>query len=368
MVGRAGLVSATRARVQEHLAAAVEGGALPGGVILVGDRVGPWPAIVAGVRRYGGEAVTADTRYDLASVTKVVGCLSGLLRLADAGEVHLSDTVGQFLGDVGADGSCGLGGVTLEALATHTSGLPASRPLAPDGIGRERAVRQALATPLDGLPGTYVYSDLGVIVLTTVLERVASERIDRFLTREVFGPLGMASTGYGPLPAGTPVAATEHDPERGGVQEGSVHDENAWGLEGVSGHAGLFAPASDLQRFAHAWLTLEAPFASRAWLEEALADRSRGEGPRRGLLWHLSQPDWHFGPATTPAAYGHTGFTGTSVVIDPGRGWSVVLLTNRVHPTRERTEPIARLRRQVHTTVSRAFAEAEARPGAGWNR
>ena len=359
MIDRAGLVAATRAELQERLSAVVEAGAIPGGVILVGDRMGAWPPIVAGVRRYGGDAVTPDTRYDLASVTKVVGCLSGLLRLLDAGEVRLADTVGRVLGDPGPGLSAGIRDTTLEALATHASGLPASRRLVPDGVSRERALAQALSTSLAGPPGGYTYSDLGVIVLTTVLERVAGERIDGFLEREVFAPLGMVSTRYGPLPAGTPVAATEDDPARGGVQEGSVHDENTWAMEGVSGHAGLFAPASDLQRFTQAWLTLSAPFASRAWLQEALVDRSGGEGPRRGLLWHLSQPDWLFGPATTPSAFGHTGFTGTSLVVDPERGWAVVLLTNRVHPTRERTEPIAGLRRQVHTAVSRAFAEAE---------
>lgn len=348
-----------RERLVEALSQAVADGTVPGGVALVGSAEARWAPVVAGVRRYGGEAVTADTRYDLASLTKVVGCLSALLRLLDAGELRLGDSVRRFFSNAGWFGEPSLGDVTIEELATHTSGIPAWRPLFALAADRRMAVANVLQSSLDEVRGRYLYSDLGVITLTAVVERVTGERIDAFLTREVFAPLGMRDTGYGPLPASVPVAATEDDGLRGGVLEGVVHDENAWIMAGVSGHAGLFAPAADLLALGQAWLRLDAPFASAAWLREALEDRSRGEGPRRGLLWRLAQPDWPFGGAGSPRAFGHTGFTGTSLVIDPVQGWATVLLTNRVHPSRQRGERINELRARVHAVVAEAFEGAQ---------
>jgi serine-type D-Ala-D-Ala carboxypeptidase len=350
---------ALSARLAATLAGAVADGTVPGGVVLVGDAAGRQAGAVAGVRRYGGEAVTEDTRYDLASLTKVVGCLSGLLRLLDAGEVQLADPVRRFFSNAGWFREPSLGDVSLEALATHASGLAAWRPLFAEVASRRQGLASVLQSALEGPGGDYLYSDLGVMVLTAVLERVAGERLDTFLAREVFTPLGMPGTGYGPLAPELPVAATEDDGLRGGLLQGIVHDENAWVLDGVSGHAGLFAPAADLLAFGRAWLRLDAPFTSRAWLRAALEDRSRGEGPRRGLLWRLAQPDWPFGPACSAAAFGHTGFTGTSLVVDPELGWVTVLLTNRVHPSRERGQDIDVLRARVHAIVAEAYAGRE---------
>jgi CubicO group peptidase (beta-lactamase class C family) len=349
-----------RAAVAAALEAAVAGGTVPGGVVLVAGDDHVWEPVVAGVRRYGGERVTHDTRYDLASLTKVVGCLSALLHLLDAGALSLDDRVRTFFSNAGWFQEPSLGDVRLEALATHVAGLPAWSPLFAEVSNRRMGLAKVLQTPLEGPAGRFLYSDLGVIVLTAVIERVAGERIDALLDRAVFAPLGMDRTGYGPLEPGVPVAATEDDGLRGGVLEGVVHDENAWALEGVSGHAGLFAPAADLLAFGRAWLRLEAPFASQATLRSALRDRSGGEGPRRGLLWRLREPDDFFGPGTTDDAFGHTGFTGTSLVVEPRQGWTAVLLTNRVHPTREAGAGIDELRRRVHRLVAEAFGgEAE---------
>ncbi len=345
-----------RAHVEARLGRAAADGTVPGGVALIAGVEGAWEPVVAGVRRYGGEPVTADTRYDLASVTKVVGCLSALLRLLDAGELRLDDPLRRFFSNAGWFQQPSLGDVTVAALATHRSGLPAWRPLFASAADRRMALAQVLQTPLEPTSDGFVYSDLGVMALTAVIERVAGERLDAFLRREVFEPLGMRSTGYGPLPPATPVAATEDDGLRGGVLEGVVHDENAWILDGVSGHAGLFAPAADLLAYGRAWLRLDAPFASEDWLRAALQDRSGGEGPRRGLLWRLAQPDWSFGAAGTADAFGHTGFTGTSLVIEPRQGWVAVLLTNRVHPHRDRGSGIEELRRDLHRIVAGAFA------------
>jgi CubicO group peptidase (beta-lactamase class C family) len=350
-----------RAAVAAALEAAVADGTVPGGVILVAGADHVWEPVIAGVRRYGGERVTADTRYDLASLTKVVGCLSALLRLLDAGALRLEDRVRRFFSNAGWFQEPSLGDVSLEALATHVSGLPAWRPLFTQAADRRMGVAGVLQTPLEAHAGRYRYSDLGVIALTAVIERVAGERIDALLAREVFAPLGMERTGYGPLDPGLPVAATEDDGLRGGVLQGVVHDENAWALEGVSGHAGLFAPAADVIALGRAWLRLQAPFASEGVLRAALLDRSGGEGPRRGLLWRLREADWPFGPEATEAAFGHTGFTGTSLVVEPRQGWTAALLTNRVHPTREAGAGIEGLRRRVHGLVAGAFDEEAVR-------
>src|SRR5690606_3992555 len=146
-------------------------------------------------------------------------------------------------------------------------------------------------------------------VLGAIIERVTGERLDALAQRLVFAPLGMTATSYGPLPPGSDVAATEDDGWRGGVLRGEVHDENASVMDGVSAHAGLFGTAADVGIYARAWLTLDAPFASREWLERANHDRSHGSGPPRGLLWRLHSENWPIGESMSAAAYGHTGFT-----------------------------------------------------------
>jgi CubicO group peptidase (beta-lactamase class C family) len=349
------LVRPGREALRALLDAAVAEGVIPGGVALVGTADDAWEPVAVGVRRYGGAPADPQTRYDLASLTKVVGGLPALLRLLDAGEIALSDPVRRFFSNAGWFQTPSLADVTVEDLALHRAGLPAWTPLFALTSERRTAVAQVLQSPLSEPAGRFLYSDLGVIALGAIVERVSGERLDAFLEREVFAPLGMRDTGYGPLDASLPVAATEDDGLRGGVLEGVVHDENAWALDGVSAHAGLFGTARDLLAYGRAWLGGAPPFASEAWRVEALRDRSDGEGPRRGLLWRLFEPGWMFGERVSPAAFGHTGFTGTSLVVDPGRGWVSVLLTNRVHPSRERGQGIAELRRAVHDAVAEAF-------------
>lgn len=346
-----------REAVAAQVLASVEAGAVPGAVILVGDAERSWEPIVAGVRRLSGPSVTPDTRFDLASLTKVVGCLPLLLRFLEAGELRLDDTVRRFFHNAGWFQAPSLADVTLEDLATHRSGLPAWKPLFATVPDRRTAVANTLQTELSGAAGSYVYSDLGVMVLTAVLERVAGERLDAVLEREVLTPLRMRHTGYGPVAAGVPVAATEDDGLRGGVLEGVVHDENAWIMDGVSGHAGLFGTAEDLLLYGRAWLLREAPFAAGDWLDQAVRDRSQGDGPRRGLLWRLAEPGWAFGQGPSAGAYGHTGFTGTSLCIDPEQGWICVMLTNRVHPDRASGEGVTELRWVVHEAIAEAHAQ-----------
>ncbi len=331
----------------------------PGAVLQVAGRDGHGAVIARGAVAYGGAAVSASTRYDLASLTKVTACLPSLLSLVQAGEVALSDRVERFFSNAGWMQEPSLGAVTILDLVLHRSGLPAWRPLFALTNDRRVAVANALQSSLTEPAGAHLYSDIGVIVLTAIVERVTGKRIDEYAEEVVFAPLGMSNTGYGPLVTeggvAPDVAATEDDGLRG-LLSGRVHDENADALGGVSGHAGLFGPAGDLTRYAQAWLRLEAPFAGADVLRSAIIDLSGGEGPRRGVLWRCADADWPFGPGPSPQAYGHTGFTGTSIVIDPGRGWAVVLLTNRVHPRRGSSEGVMRLRRAVHAAVAEAFA------------
>lgn len=340
---------------------AVADGVTPGAVVALIDRDGALGIQHAGRRRDGGDPVTPDTRYDLASLTKVVATLPSVLRLVAAGELALDDTVGRFFSNAGWFQSPSLADVTVRSLLTHSAGLPAWRPLFAELSERRTALAAVLQSPV-GRPGDVVYSDLGFMLLGAIVERVAHERLDAFARRELFEPLGMAATGFGPL-SGVPVAATEDCGWRDRVLEGEVHDENAVVWDGVAGHAGLFGTAEDLARYAHAWLVADPRLGSVDLQAEATRVQARTpEGALRGLGWALAPA------AGTVAAeegfmgvgaqgFGHTGFTGTSLWIDPLAGIAVVLLTNRVHPRRGPPAAIQRLRRDVHAAVRAALEE-----------
>lgn len=330
----------------------------PGAVLRVTGVDGELSTVVVGARSYDGPAVTTDTRYDLASLTKVIGCLPVLLHLLEAGEINLDDKVSKYFANAGWFQEQSLGDVSIEELTLHSSGLPAWTPLFAWVSNRKTATANVLQTGLTGVRGAYDYSDLGVMVLGAIIERVTGERLDALAKRLVFEPLGMTATGYGPLPPGSNVAATEDDGWRGGVLQGEVHDENASVMDGVSAHAGLFGTAADVGAYARAWLTLDAPFATKAWLEKANHDRSQGSGPPRGILWRLHSDNWPIGKAMSAAAYGHTGFTGTSLIVEPQQHWTCVLLTNRVHPRRANADGVMALRREVHALVARTFGGA----------
>jgi len=333
---------------------AVVAGVAPGAVAAVVDRAGASEIAAVGLRRLDGPEVTPDTRYDLASLTKVVATLPSVLRLVAAGEVGLDDPVGRFFSSAGWFRQPSLAEASVRSLLTHASGLPAWRPLFAEVSERRTALAAVLQSRLEQ-PGEVVYSDLGFMLLGALVERVAHERLDAFAAREVFVPLGMADTRFGPL-AGVPVAATEDCGWRDRVLEGEVHDENAAVWEGVAGHAGLFGTAADLARYAHAWLTCDPrlgpePLLAEATREQAIAGDGTAAGARRGLGWALAGPNGFAGAGA--CGYGHTGFTGTSLWVDPGAGHAVVLLSNRVHPRRGPPEAIHRLRVAFHETVRR---------------
>ncbi len=347
-----------RSAASEVLGRAAAARVTPGAVLAVGTSEAVWQPLASGSLTYDGEAVTPDTLYDLASLTKVVACLPALLKLLDAGEITLDQTVRHFFSNAGWFQEPSLGDVTLEELTLHSSGLPAWTPLFAWVSGRDAQRANVLQSSLSGTRGEYDYSDLGVMILGMVIERVTGEPLDAFVAREVFAPLGMHSVRYGPLPPGSRVAPTEDDGWRGRLLAGEVHDENAWSMGGVSAHAGLFGTVSDVLRYARAWLRQEVPFCGPEWLREAVRDRSRGAGPPRGILWRLNSDNWPVGKAMSDSAYGHTGFTGTSILVDPVQDWACVLLTNRVHPRRGSADGVMALRREIHALVAETFGAA----------
>jgi serine-type D-Ala-D-Ala carboxypeptidase len=293
--------------------------------------------------------VERETIYDLASLTKVVATLPAVLKLVGMNEFGLGARVGSFFSNAGWLQSPSLADATVGELLAHTSGLPAWRPLFAWAERRETAIANVLQTEL-ARPGSYLYSDLGFIALGAIVERVTGERLDAFVQAQLFKPLGMTSTRFGPIAAGD-VAATEDCSWRNERLQGVVHDENAYILNGVAGHAGLFGSADDLATYAQAWLELDDRLAPAELLRLATSERLRSGNDRRGLGWVLWTESSSAGRYASPAAYGHTGFTGTSLWIDPARDWFAVLLTNRVHPVRGSGEAIHALRVAFHEAL-----------------
>ena len=264
-----------------------------------------------------------DTVFDVASITKVFTSLT-LAALVDRGDVALGEPVRAYLpGFVGKDA------ITVRHLALHTSGLPWWLPLWSDWPDRAARLDAVLRCPLEAPAGTrYTYSDLNLITLQLVLEAVAGDGLAELVRAHVTGPIGMSRTGFGPVEPSL-CAATEDEVDAGrGVVRGEVHDENAWSLGGVSGHAGIFSTAHDLGLLGQAVLD---GFGGR-WARDDLSSGATGE--QHSLVFELDRPAW-MGGLAGPRTMGHTGFTGTSLVIDPDRQAVAVLLTNRVHPTRE---------------------------------
>jgi CubicO group peptidase (beta-lactamase class C family) len=325
--------------------------AFPGAVLAVGQR--DTTLLLAAVGHYGAQdprPVTPATVYDLASLTKVIGLTTAVMMLVDSGKLDLDAPVQRYLPAFQGPGK---ERVTIRHLLTHSSGLPAWRPLYAESATREQALALVDTTALLRQPGdTFVYSDLGAIVLTQVVESLSGERIDAFLADRLFGPLEMRSTRYLPPQSWRPrVAPTETDTVfRHRALWGEVHDENAGRLGGVSGHAGLFSTAPDLTRFAQWLLEARRPQLSQQLLLEFTRRQNIPPGSSRALGWDTPSENSSAGTKLGPHAFGHTGFTGTSIWLDPDRGVFIILLTNRVHPTRANTR-ILQVRRRVADLV-----------------
>jgi serine-type D-Ala-D-Ala carboxypeptidase len=339
--------------VMAFVDSAVAAGAAPGAVLAVTYR---GTRFVHGTGRLGLDDATrpeGTTIYDLASLTKVIGLATAAMLAVGDGKLDLDAPVRRYVpGFTGLDKDR----VTVRMLLAHAGGLRGWRPLFREVATRQEAFGLATTTPLDSLPGTVeLYSDLGAIVLTQALEGIYHERLDSLLHRRVFGPLGMTSTRYLP-PASwrARVAPTELDPWRGRVLQGEVHDENAALMDGVSGHAGLFGSAEDLLTFAE-WMidgwsggqagrrsesestnpTSARPTVRPATVREFTRRHTLVPGSSRALGWDTPGEGGSAGTLLSRRSFGHTGFTGTSLWIDPEHHLAIVLLSNRVHPTRD---------------------------------
>ncbi|MBB5833134.1 serine hydrolase [Brachybacterium aquaticum] len=312
-----------------------------------------------------------DTLYDLASISKIFTA-TAVMQLVEQGRLGLEDTVASHLPRFAENGK---GEVTVQQLLTHVGGLPAFINLYsayPDIPSRLDAVLTVAPT---SAPGTrYVYSDLGLITLGLIVEKLSGQSLDAYVREHITAPLGVDDTMYNPPAELLPrIAATEYVEYYGRLVHGHVHDENAYSLGGVAGHAGVFSTADDLAVFAQMFLgggryggaeilraeTVQSMFTDR------IAEVTGVGGARRGLGPELEAWYYHAG-LTSPYSGVHTGFTGMSLVIDPLTETVVILLTNSVHPTREWSTTSV-TRREVSTCVARALGLVPREVRDGWH-
>lgn len=335
--------------------------AFPGAVLAVGQH-GRLLALKAFGRidsSADAPPMPVDALFDLASLTKVIGTTTAAEILYDRGKLDLDAPVVRYLPEFG--GTPGHDAITVRALLTHSSGLKQSGLLWQHAADREGILRQIDSMAAPNPPGAlYVYQDFNMILMGEIVERLSGLPLDRFLHKEVFGPLGMKDTGFRPSQDQLPrIAPTEQDDSfRHMLVRGVVHDENAFVMGGVAGHAGLFSTARDLARLAQLYLdggTYRGKRLIRASTIRLFATKQdMPPGSSRTLGWDTPTPGGLFGPLASPRALIHTGFTGTSIYIDPDRDAFVILLTNRVNPTRA-NQLISQARPAIHTAVLAAL-------------
>jgi serine-type D-Ala-D-Ala carboxypeptidase len=345
------------------LTASVRDSAFPGAYVVIGDTRGTLAEHGAGRLDWKAKSPrpSATTLWDLASLTKVVGTTTAFAQLVERGLVDLDAPVQRYVSDwIGP----GKDSVTVRHLLTHTSGLPSFKPYDQQTHNPDSLATLLFSTPLERRPGErMVYSDIGAHMLGVIIERVTGQRIDAYLKANVFAPMKMSETMYNPPKRLVKrVAPTELQAERGGLVHGAVHDERAFYIGGIAPHAGLFSTGRDLSRFATAMLRGGTLDGRRILTRETIALFSSyvdSTFSNRGLGWQ--KPDMETMPYKTPSAawagqfmshraYGHTGFTGTSIAIDPKLDLYIILLSNRVNPTRNNPR-ITEVRRRLADAV-----------------
>jgi CubicO group peptidase (beta-lactamase class C family) len=331
-----GMSSSRLAAIERVVERGIKAGGYPGASVIVGRKGAAVFEKGFGRLTWSSNSIPVDavrTIYDVASLSKVVGTTTAIMILYDENKIRLDDPIVSYIPTFGGGDK---DKVTVRQLLTHTSGLPAGRDIWRIAQTPLEARALVLSTPLEGRPGAqYIYSDLGADVLGLLVEAVSGEPLDKFLTRRVFDPLGMNETMYRPSDSlRYRIAPTEVTPPRGYPLRGEVHDENAYALGGVAGHAGLFSTAADLSVFAQMMLN-GGEYNGVQIVSKQTVDlfTSRAFG-HRALGWDTAEGDYGSGRYLGPTAYGHTGFTGTSLWIDPEREMFVILLTNRVHAAR----------------------------------
>ena len=306
--------------------------------------------------------VHADTIFDLASLTKVVATTPIAMLLHERGKLDLDEplarTMPEFVSMAPKHQQSQRAAVTIRMLLAHSSGLPAYERLYEFANTHRDLVHGAMTARLTAAPGTRAeYSDVGFILLGEVLASKAGLPLDLFARQEIFTPLGMSRTRFKP-PAEwkSEMPPTENDEKfRGRVIQGEVNDENAYVMAGVAGHAGVFASATDLSRFAECMLRGGSPILRHETVKLFTQRESSPLGTTRALGWDTrSRPESSSGRFFSPTAFGHLGFTGTSLWIDPDRKLSVTLLTNRTWPDRA-SQDIRQLRPAVHDAIVEAL-------------
>ncbi len=366
-------------RIDAAIDRAIERKQVPGAVVLVGRRGSIVYARAAGLRAVvpRPEPMTRDTVFDMASLTKPVATATSIMILIEEGKLRLSDRLGRVLPEFDNHGK---GAITIEELLRHRSGLIPDDPLADYQHGPETAWKRLAEIDLVGAPGEqFRYSDVGFLILARIVERVGGKPLDEFATERIFEPLDMkdahfrpvkSKTGAGDRVPGERVAPTEPESRGGRMLRGVVHDPRSRALGGVAGHAGLFATADDLAIFAQTLLKggigpngrrVLSPMAVRAMIDPASTPPDR----RRALGWDVqtsySSPR---GGLFGPTSFGHTGFTGTSLWIDPETETFVVILTSRLHPDGRGASPTS-LRYEVATLAAAAIVDVSPRPTPG---
>ena len=358
--------------IAQALRAAVQEGVFPGAVLLVRRNQTILYHEAAGFISSlpFSSAAHVNILYDLASLTKPLATASAVLCLVQDGLVHLNQTVGSILPLLG---HTPVGQATVRDLLCHQSGLPAWRPYFtqcgrqqfpwppsnPVEEGRSFMLDKIRQEPLEYQPRSKtLYSDLGFILLGFVIEQKTGLSLSRYCQERIFDPLGAKPLSFRHCEGVSPdpergsldIAPTEQDPWRGRLLQGEVHDENAYLLHGVAGHSGLFGTAAAVAALTGAWL--EGYWGRQAFFDQTLVREfvARQQGTSWALGWDTPSRPSSSGTHFSEAAFGHLGFTGTSVWIDPTPGVEVILLSNRVHPTRDNNR-IKDFRPMIHDLV-----------------
>jgi len=355
-----GMSDALNATLDSIMAVGLREHAAPGATLAVG-RYGR----LVHLKAYGrldtaiaSSPVDVNTIYDMASLTKVIATTTAAMILEEQGQLDLDRTVASYLPGFNAPDKAG---ITMRMVITHRGGLEAFAALYKTFSGREQYLEQINLRPLKSVPGTeMVYSDWDMILTQLVIEKITGIPLDKFVDEKVFRPLGMKSTMFTPdTSLKFRIAPTEIDTARGGLVWGKVHDENANAIGGVAGHAGLFSTAPDLAVFAQMLLNGGIYDGVRIVKAATVArwTAPQNGGSSRALGWDTPSKNSSSGHYFSPRSFGHTGFTGTSIWVDPTRDLFVILLTNRVDPTRANTRVFA-LRRAVADAVQQAIIDA----------
>lgn len=347
-----------RDSVKQILDRALRDSTFPGAIAVVGTRSRVIAQYAVGRLDWAASPrVDEHTIWDFASLTKVVGTTSGVMQLVGAGRIALDAPVQRYLPEwTGKNKEK----VTIRNLLTHTSGLPAFKAYDQQTHDPDSLAKLMFTTPLDTTPGArMVYSDIGAYMFGRVLEQVSGQSLDQYLHDHVFRPAKMNETMFRPPMALFPrIAPTEYDStQRHRLVRGMVHDERAYYLGGVSAHAGLFSSAHDLTRFAQMYLNGGVIDGVSILPKAQIAEFTTRQVEDRALGWQKPTGNNSAGKLMSPEAFGHTGFTGTSVWIDPPRDIFVILLSNRVNPTRNNPR-IGRVRTQLADAVMSAVQNA----------